>query len=206
MNHLGYKNILLTGDPGCGKSTLLNELLWQAKEKVWFITQEIRNEEKQRTWFDVVTSLWNRYVLASKKEISDILFAGKYWIQTEWIKELMQTLTFKTGDILYLDEIAPMQLYTPWFQDFVEWFLSSPNPLLGTIKLDDTQHSFIRKIKQRKDVLVIDMLDTKTLYNREFLDKVMEKINKSQKYIQEKERNSEGKIYSRNWRLFKISR
>lgn len=197
MRHEWYKNILLTGKPWCGKSTLLQELVATVDHKTGFITQEIRDDTQQRIWFEVI-SLWGeRASIASKTEKSDILFAEKYWIQTEWMKELIANLNFEIWDILYLDEIAPMQLYAPEFNGFVLWRLSSPNPLLWIIKLDDEKYPFIREIKQRKDVLLVNISQNIDPYNKEFLQKLVEKMKKSQKYIQEKERFIQKDSYTR---------
>lgn len=188
MWYCGYKNILLTGEPGCGKSTLLKELISSVQKKVWLITEEILDGSWKREWFKIITSGKEEYLLASRTELSHILFWEKYWIQIEWIKKLISTLIFEIWDILYLDEIAPMQLYAPGFKKFVKLRLSSPNPLLWVIKLDDEKYPFIREIKKRKDVLVVNISETNDMYNKEFLVKLVGKMVKSQKYLQEKVR------------------
>lgn len=188
MKREWYKNILLTGEPWCGKSTLLQELVATVDHKTGFITQEIRDDAQQRIWFEVISSWGERASIASKTEKSDILFAEKYRIQTDSIKKILSTLTIEIGDLLYIDEIAPMQLYAPWFQSFAEWWLSTKNPLLGAIKLDDFQYPAIQHIKKRKDTLVIDIMNKNTIYNKGFLFKLAWKIWKSQRYLQEPER------------------
>jgi DNA polymerase IIIc chi subunit len=66
--------------------------------------------------------------------------------------------------------------------------LSSKNPLLGAIKLDDAQYPQIQNIKKREDTLVINIMDTTTTYNKNFLIKLLSKIKKSQRYLKEQER------------------
>lgn len=188
MKREWYKNILLTGEPWCGKSTLLKELVSAIDHKTWIITQEIRDNTRQRIWFEVISSGGKKSLLASKTKTSDILFANKYWIQTDGIEQILSTLSMQPWDLLYIDEIASMQLYAPWFQSFVKWWLSSKNPLLGAIKLDDAQYPQIQNIKKREDTLVINIMDTTTTYNKNFLIKLLSKIKKSQRYLKEQER------------------
>ena len=185
MQQYWYKNILLTWKPGCGKTTLMKDLIATVDKKSWILTEQILQEWK-RVWFELVDIMWNRYPLSSTNTKSDIIFADKYFIQTQWVKDLIDNFSYNVGDLLYLDEIAPMQLYTPWFSAFVETLLDAKNPLLWVIKLDDAEYEFIQKVKTRKDVLVVDISDEN--YNQEFLVKLMWKIIKSQWYILELDR------------------
>lgn len=186
MQQYWYKNILLTWEPGCGKTTLMKDLISTVDKKSWILTEQVLDDWWERVWFELVDTIWHRYLLSSTNTKSDIIFADKYFIQTQWLKDLINNFTYQVGDLLYLDEIAPMQLYTPWFTDFIESLLDAKNPLLWVIKLDDTEYEFIQKVKKRKDVLIVNISDDN--YDKAFLVKLLWKIKKSQWYVLESDR------------------
>ena len=181
-----YINILLIWEPWSGKTTLLKQLICGIDKKVWMLTEQILNEAWERVWFELVDHVWNRCLLASKEHKSFILFANKYRIHTEGLQRLMKDFSYKRWDLIYVDEIAPMELYAQGFEKFVQWLLESPNPLIGIIKLDDDNYNFVKEIKKRSDILILNISDQN--FDKEFLQTFMKKVKKSQKYLQEPER------------------
>jgi len=95
--------------------------------------------------------------------------------------------------VLYLDEIAPMQLYVPEFATFASKVLDSDNPVLGTIKQDNLGYGFINKVKARRDCLILTLDDTTRPSIEAFLQALARKLQKSQNYLQE------------HWRFRKVS-
>ncbi len=181
-----YKNILLTWKPKSGKSTMLDSLLASVKEKTWIITKQVLDEGGTRMWFNIVDNKWKKFLLSSTTIRSDKKFADKYWIHSVGIKEIMNNFAYEKWDLIYLDEVAPMQIAADWFKEFATSLLDSKNPLLWTIKLDDNKYEFIQQVKTRKDTLVLDILGQE--FNEIFLANLVKKIEKSQKYLTEKER------------------
>ena len=180
-----YKNILITWEPWCGKSTLLKELISKIDNKSWFLTEQNLNTDWNREWFEILDSKWNKYPLASKNTPSDILFANKYYIQSKWLQEIIKNFSYNIWDLIYIDEIAQMQLYAPWFEDFALDLLNTKNPLVWITKLDDSNYPIIQQIKNRKDTLIINL---SKIWSRDFLLWFIKKVIKSQKYIFESDR------------------
>lgn len=165
---------------------MLDSLLVSVKQKTWIITKQVLDESGTRLWFDIIDNTWKKFLLSSTTIKSDKKFADKYWIHTAGIYEFMNNFTFKKWDLLYLDEIAPMQIATDWFKEFATSLLDSKNLLLWTIKLDDSEYNFIQQVKTRKDTLILDILEKE--FDEKFLTKLIEKIIKSQKYLTERDR------------------
>ncbi len=154
-----YRNILLTGKSWSGKTTLLKELISWIEKKEWILTEEILDESWGRIWFEIADSSWEKYLFTSKQKQSDILFANKHRIHPEWAISLMNKFSYEQDDLLYLDEIGPLELQVPWFESFSNRLLNAPNFLLWTIRLDDEMYPYIQEVKKRDDVLVINISD-----------------------------------------------
>ena len=69
----------------------------------------------------------------------------------------------KGCQIIVIDEIEKMELFSQKFRDLVIMALDSPYPLLGVIK--ESGNGFIQKIKAREDVRLFHL----TMDNRESL-------------------------------------
>lgn len=188
-----YKNILLTGQPWCGKSTLLDKIIQPIQDKEGILTKQLLDETGQRTGFELDYSDKCTFPLASKTKITPYLFANKRYIQTPWLQSIAQHTKRNVGTLLYLDEIAPMQLYVPEFAGFANKMLNSDNLVLGTIKQDHLGHSFIRQVKTRKDCLILTLNDTTRPSIESFLHTLARKVQKSQNYLRER------------WRFKKVS-
>jgi nucleoside-triphosphatase len=165
--------ILLTGEPGVGKSTLLGEIISElTRSKEGFITKEIRTNGL-RTGFQMESSKGQVGVIASTAPIAPTSFGatrvvapttfGKYYINTKEIERVITGLTFKETDLLYLDEIAPIQLCSPSFLELTQEWLDSSNDMIALIKKDGhliqdtTIREFIQTVKRRPDVIIMEL-------------------------------------------------
>ena len=59
--------------------------------------------------------------------------------------------------LLYIDEIGPIQLMFPLFEDLVNKFLATSNTFVGTVKQLNV-HPFIEQVKKR--ALVVEITAT----------------------------------------------
>lgn len=180
-----YKNILLTGQPWCGKSTLLNKIIQPIQDKEWILTKQLLDETGQRTGFEIEYSGKCSFPLASRTKVTPHMFANKRYIETAWLRSITDNMKREIGTLLYLDEIAPMQLHLQEFAPFANRMLDSNNPVLGTIKQNDLWFNFIKQVKTRKDCLILTLDDTTRPSIETFLETLKSKITKSQAYIQE---------------------
>lgn len=91
---------------------------------------------------------------------------GKYKINATSFEDFLSAIKEPDlTDLLYLDEIGPMQLQSDKFETFVTKYLDAENRFIGTIKLD-SDHPFICQIKERSDITII----TVTKENRDELE------------------------------------
>jgi nucleoside-triphosphatase len=145
------KNILISGRPGSGKTTLIKEILKELKLKaVGFYTQEIR-ENGKRIGFKIINLAGKEGILAHK-DIKSPYSVSKYKVKIEdlekiGVKAILEGL--KGKNLIVIDEIGKMELFSEKFKKAVLKALNSKNKVLATIKL--TSDPFSNKIKKRKD-------------------------------------------------------
>jgi len=151
-------NFLLTGKPGCGKTTLVSKVISRLKEKGLKVggifCPELR-EGKVRVGFMMVDlKSGNSKILAHVNERGPKV--GKYRVNVRNVDEMTQIAirrALEEDDIIVIDEIAPMEIYSEEFKKAVENALNSEKPLLAVIH-EKSNLDFIGKIKRRKDALL----------------------------------------------------
>jgi len=164
---------LLSGEPGSGKTTIIKEVLSKVNKSAGgFYTEEIRSQGV-RQGFKIVTLDGKSAVLAHTSVRSSHR-VSKYGVDTDSMDKvavpaLKQALQSK--DIIVIDEIGKMELFSPSFQDAVIEALQSEKKVLGTIML--ASHPWADKIKERPEVEVIKV----TRFNRsEVTNKVLNRL------------------------------
>ena len=154
-------NIFITGVPRSGKTTLIKRVLDSLNgDKKGFITREVR-EEGQRTGFEIITSTGEKTLLAGIN-IKSHIKVSRYFIDILGFEGLLSPLYNIRKELLYIDEIGQMELYSNRFQGLVRLYLDSSNLFLGTIS-KVYEHPLIREIRKRRDVTLFDL----TSENRE---------------------------------------
>ncbi len=180
------KNIIVTGMPRSGKSTLLNKVILSYPNKVGFVTNEVR-ENGERVGFEIVTSTGKKAMLASVNFLTEYK-VSRYFVDINNLELVIpEILQFKEGDLLYLDEIGQMELYSEKFKKATNLILNSPNICLVTLSKiysDD----FIENIKKRKDIILIELTENNRELNQKFVEDLIGKIIKAKKYINEPRR------------------
>lgn len=166
------KNILITGMPRSGKSTLLNKVIANFDNKVGFVTNEIR-ENGERVGFEFVTNTGEKSILASKKIETDFK-VSRYFVNINNLSIIIpKVYNFENDDLLYIDEIGQMELFSENFKRLVQKYLDSPNICIATISKiynDD----FIEEIKKRGDIILIEITEE----NRNEKEKIIEQYIK----------------------------
>lgn len=164
------KNILITGKPRSGKSTLLQKLINVIPDKVGFITKEIL-ENNERVGFEIETHLGNKNVLAHIS-FKTPYAVSRYFVNVENLEAMIpEVANFQNNNFLYLDEIGQMELFSPKFKELVLKYLNSENICLATIS-SVFEDDFIKSIKAREDVIVIEISEE----NRDEQKEVVEKL------------------------------
>jgi nucleoside-triphosphatase len=124
------KNLLITGMPGCGKTSLIKEILREFSIPAYgFFTEEIREGEK-RVGFKIVT-LSGKIGILAKKGIDSNLRVSQYGVilkdlEEIGVKEIEKGLNGK--NLIVIDEIGTMELFSERFKEVVSRALRSENP------------------------------------------------------------------------------
>ena len=133
-------NILISGRPRSGKSTLFQKVLDEFPNNTGVSDREVRNEV-DRTGFETVRSDGETLLLASIDEISDVSIptssntqADRYYVDAAGFNAFVEPLfDFQPGDLLYIDEIGQMELFSERFRDLVRAYMAAENPFLGAV-------------------------------------------------------------------------
>ncbi len=126
---------LITGPPGVGKTSLLLSLIETLPGiKGGFYTREIR-KGKERVGFQVADLAGHEGVLAHVEHPGPPR-VGRYGVDLKTFEAIgVQALTraLHEADLVVIDEIGKMELYSPGFQTVLFEALKGPRPLVATI-------------------------------------------------------------------------
>lgn len=154
-------NLLLTGRPGVGKTTLIKHLIQPLEIKVGgFWTEEIRAGGR-RVGFSI-KSTTDEEVLAHIDSTSRFR-VGPYGVNLSafervGVRAIEQAIV--SDDLIIMDELGRMELYSDRFQDTAVRALDCTKPVLGVIQ--DRRNVFLDRIRARKDIILVRV----TLENR----------------------------------------
>lgn len=153
---------LLSGEPGTGKTTIIKEVLNKSKKSAGgFYTEEIRSQGV-RQGFKIITLDGKEAVLAHVSVHSPHR-VSKYGVDAESMDKVAVPalkLAIQSKDIIVIDEIGKMELFSASFKDAVIEALQSKKRVLGTIML--ASHPWADRIKERPEVEIIKV----TRFNR----------------------------------------
>jgi len=127
-------NILIQGPPGIGKTTVIIKIAKFLKNPAGFYTQEIR-ERGRRTGFRIRSFQGKEGILAHERHKSPYR-VGKYRVNVEDFERVALPALeegLKRGEILLIDEIGKMEMFSTKFKEKIEKALDDPLPVVATI-------------------------------------------------------------------------
>ena len=146
---------LLTGRPGTGKTSLIKQAIAGVKVKAGgFYTEEIRSQGV-RQGFRLVT-LDGRSATLAHINIHSPYRVSKYGVDIASLDEVGVSALNQASqecDLVVVDEIGKMELFSVKFRDAIENILNSGKRLLGTIML--SPHPYADAIKHQPQVNLI---------------------------------------------------
>ncbi len=152
-------NALLQAPPRTGKSTLVDKLCSMLETKGYKIggiqTPEIR-EKKKRVGFWVLDINKGKKELLAHINIKSKFNVSKYGVDLNSFDELAITAinyAIENCQLVVIDEIGKMELFSEKFQDAVIRGLNSSIPVIGTMGM--ISHPFVQLLKSRSDVQVL---------------------------------------------------
>lgn len=154
-------NILITGRPGSGKTTLLNKMKGSLESKGYIIggvyCPEIRKNTK-RVGFRIIDIMNKKEGILSHINCSGP-HVGKYKVNLKDLNGIGVNAIEKAiekADYIFIDEIAPMELYSEKFIYAVSTAFNDEKPVLAVIHRK-SNHPFILKTKKRNDVSLFEI-------------------------------------------------
>ena len=148
---------MITGRPKSGKSTILSELVAGVSHRRGFITKEL-DKDHRRIGF-VVEDMNGLSAVLAQTQNPTSLQVGRFYVYPEVLAEFTRSLAHpKIGELLYLDEIGQMQLYSNDFRSLVEEYLDAQNDFAGTIT-SVYSDEFTTRILSRDDILLFHLTD-----------------------------------------------
>jgi nucleoside-triphosphatase len=170
------QRILVTGRPGVGKTTVIKQVIEVLEDRAGgFYTEEIRHQGR-RTGFLVRTLNGKTAVLAHVTH-GGAFRVGRYGVDVDGFEKVgvvSLERAIATKEIIIIDEIGTMELYSRRFWEVVERAFASDRTVIAVIH--QREDAFTRKLRQWPDVEVW----TVTRENRDRLASlILEKLGAS---------------------------
>jgi len=154
---LRHAKTLITGKPGVGKTTLVQKIIERmgSVNMAGFCTAEIRGMGS-RLGFELQGLNGERRIL-THVEIDSQNRVCRCGVDTNGFEEFLAALDLLNPDVelIVIDEIGKMELFSDRFQSFVRTALNSDKQVFASISLKGNE--FIREIKQRLDIHLLEV-------------------------------------------------
>lgn len=154
------KTILLTGRPGVGKTTVIERLLRSLAdiEAGGFFTREVR-EASRRIGFDIVTLDGQKAPLA-RAGLRSPHRVSKYGVDVASLDRVGVAAirrAVEAADLVVIDEIGKMELFSDRFREAVTEAVESPKPVVATVMAG--RHPFVDALKRQPNVTLIEVTE-----------------------------------------------
>jgi len=180
------KNILITGMPRSGKSTLLKKVIQNYDNKVGFVTNEVC-ENKKRVGFEIETQTGQKAVL-SNVNFKTNFKVSRYFVNIANLDKIIPKVSeFHNNDLLFLDEIGQMELFSEKFKQLVLKYLDSLNICIVTLS-KVYNDPFTEQLKNRGDIILLEIDEETRDAKEKYIEALLKKIAKAKRYISEPDR------------------
>jgi nucleoside-triphosphatase len=182
--------LFLTGNPGVGKTTLLVEIVKSLKGEGFnvggMVTREVR-ENGVRVGFEITNLLDDSHGWLAKVYQESGPRVGRYRVILEDLghigaKAIIDAV--KKSDVVAIDEIGPMELFSDDFKKAVTKAIESDKLVVGVIH-KNARDSLIEAIRRRQDV----QIEVVTRENRDKLREIVPR--KAIEFLRYAERETE---------------
>jgi len=173
--------IFLTGEPRSGKTTVVKraaEMLKVRGFKVGGMVSEETRERGNRTGFSIEDFATHREGALAQVGLGEGPRVGKYIVNLHDLDEVGAgaiLTAIDVADLILVDELGPMELYSHRFIKSVELALSSKKHVLGTIH-KRTNHPVVMAVKLNPECAILEV----TAENRSELPaQILERITRT---------------------------
>ncbi len=161
---------LITGEPGIGKTTCLSRAIDTIKSGSFTVGGVISREVKvrgERTAFEMIDLKTGESDVLASKSLDAGPKLGRYRVNLRYLAEggvKALISSFETSDLTVIDEIGPMEMFSPEFRRAVVRVVDSGRPVVGVIhkRLKDP---LLIKLRSAECVRLLEV----TLENRDAL-------------------------------------
>lgn len=164
----------ITGRPGIGKTSVLLKAVEGLRAEGFKVGGMISREVRlsgSRIGFEILDIASGRkgWLAHVRQPVGPKI--GKYRVNLDdlnsvGVRAILDAL--ENADVIAVDEIGPMELYSKEFVDAVERALESAKPLIGTVHFR-VRHPLVNHLKNREDSEILEV----TLQNRARLHKLI---------------------------------
>ena len=179
--------LLLTGSPGVGKTSVLLRVVESLKDKGYsvggMVSREVRSGEV-RVGFEISDLGGSRRGWLAHVNQHSGPQVGKYRVNLEDLNSIGAEAIMKAVDkcdVIAIDEIGPMELFSEKFKEAVKRAVESRKVVIGVVHWKATDR-LIEEVKKREDTEII----TVTHENRNKLHEAI--AEKAVKFLETKER------------------
>ncbi len=161
------KTLLLTGRPGVGKTTAVIDVVQRIQRRggraAGFYTAEIRVQGRRRGFRLVGLDGTEATLAHVRLKGGGRPRVGRYGVDVGALDRvgvgaLRQALNDPQTDLLVIDEIGKMELFSTLFKQVVLEAVAGPTPVLGTIMA--RSHPWADRLKSRPQVTVWEITET----------------------------------------------
>ena len=169
--------MLLTGSPGVGKTTVLLKAVEALKAKGYNVGGMISREARvggTRVGFEILDLASSKHGWLAHVDQKSGPQVGKYRVNLEDLDEIGAEAIKKAAenfDVVAVDEIGPMELFSGRFRMAVEKAVESRKLVVGVIHWKE-KHKLIDEVKKREDTEIIVV----TQENRKRLHQTITKV------------------------------
>ncbi|MEM3597126.1 MAG: NTPase [Candidatus Bathyarchaeia archaeon] len=151
--------VLLTGSPGIGKTTVLTKIVETLRGKGYtvggMISREVRSC-RTRVGFEILDIASSKRGWLAHVNQPNGPSVGKYRVNIEDLNSVgVEAIerAVEEADVIVIDEIGPMELFSEKFKHTVKMAIDSKKPLVGVVHWK-AKDKLIDEIKAREDAEV----------------------------------------------------
>lgn len=128
-----------------------------------------------------------------KTMLADVNFetnfkVSKYFVDVDNLDKIIPKVeNFKENDLLFVDEIGQMQLFSEKFKQLILKCLDSSNSCIATLSKVYSD-KFIDEIKNRNDIIIVEIDEQSRDIKEEYIKALLKKIAKAKRYFSEPSR------------------
>ena len=182
--------VLVTGQPGIGKTTVLLNTIDALRKRGYMVGGMISREVRERgvrvgfELIDIFTGQRGWLAHVNQPEGPQV---SKYRVNLDDLKTIGANSilnAIKKANAVAIDEIGPMELFSPAFKEAVVQALESSKPILGTIH-HKAQDALINTIKTRIDAEILEVThENRNILHNLIIDKILQSLpEKIQRFV-----------------------